>query len=660
MLMFGLTSTSCTPTADTQPSSTTAAPEPGPEPSADPPSPQPSAPSNEPKSGEPGDAIAIDDGFDFACALQRAGTVACWGRNVDGQLGQLHREVVDGAVLVQGLDDAVALALSHSAACVARRSGSVSCWGSAKLGQLGNGSEQDHRGFVEVPGVRDATALFSGSHTYCAITASGPWCWGSPASLHPVQEVRDFAHQYDAAPLPLDGVRALHLGNRHAYAYREDGSAWQWDMKHDPVAVQGIVEANSRYERECLVHGSGEVTCHDDAERVIESLRGARHLFLSSSFIAGILSDGSLAGETLSPASPLRFEDAHDLVALTSGDDDELHGLRSDGRVFVWERNGATMVAREIPLPSPSTLTSAKAAESLPEAPVPSRCKIETKVVQPVDVEPLQPDRSSLCSSVRIHSDSSDCPETGPWFERKSDDSIALVVPLGAGQFGRIPELAWYSDGTEESSLITGLQVRSSNPVEAWLLMSAAEAGCEGEGEDELCGLSSTHDQHIVVTGQADGSFLVTRVTIDMHTDKSQLRTAARVSVSGEMLDVWVCGGHARVARPAAEPSSANPTLPGVSADEAATAAKRCAQGWSSFQAGQLADAKLEIDAALTVLERARDDKGRRSFGACLYNRGRIAEQEGNVADARDLYRRSLAARPNDTVSARLDSLGPE
>jgi hypothetical protein len=63
------------------------------------------------------------------------------------------------------------------------------------------------------------------------------------------------------------------------------------------------------------------------------------------------------------------------------------------------------------------------------------------------------------------------------------------------------------------------------------------------------------------------------------------------------------------------------------------------------------------VDAALTVLEQAQDEKGRQSLGACLYNRGRIAEWEGQFRETRDLYRRSLAVRPNTTVSARLDSL---
>jgi tetratricopeptide (TPR) repeat protein len=174
---------------------------------------------------------------------------------------------------------------------------------------------------------------------------------------------------------------------------------------------------------------------------------------------------------------------------------------------------------------------------------------------------------------------------------------------------------------------------------------------------------------YVVVTALAGGSFLVTRVTIDLSDDRTHRSyPAAFVEVSGDMLHVWACDGDARLPLPggarAPDPSTSDSgssvdgsRLPPVSAEEAAAGGKRCAEGWSRFNAGELAVAKLDVEAALTVLERAVDERGLRSFGACLYNRGRIAEEEGDPEAARSYYRRSLAARPNDTVQARLDSL---
>jgi hypothetical protein len=667
VLVLALTGLACT--SQTEPSSTTAS---GSEP-ADPASADASTtkPEAEASRGQPGDAVVLAEGGAFVCALQRAGTVACWGDNAIGQLGQGHRDSVEGAVLVPGLDDIVAIAASNQAACAVRPSGSVTCWGSGSLGALGNGGDYDLRGFVEVPGVHHAAGLFAGSFAFCAITPSGTWCWGSQAGLQPVMPKVDYS---DAGPwrLTLEDVRALHLGDKRMFAYREDGSVLAWTLLESPVVVPGIVEASSGYGAECLVYASGEVTCsrEDEGDLVLASLRGARQIHRTSTYVAGLLPDGTLVGERLSPEArqPI-FVDAGDLVAISNGEQRDIHGIRRDGRVFVWEGDSySKFVPREIVLPPPSALGSAGTAPSLPEGEIPSWCSIATKVVSPVDVGPLadilgktlgpdEREHEALCRSLGVHSGAADCPAGGPWFVRQSNEEVALVVPLGAGNFGRIPALAQYSEGTEVMSIREDSAIRSSHPVDAWLLMTEGEEGCVDQGEEELCGMSDTFDRHIVITGLADGTFLVMQATIDLRR-RGERGQAARVAISGDTLDVWVCGGRARfsLSSPGA-PSPVAPSLPPASADEAAAAGKRCGEGWSRFQAGRLADGKLEVDAALTVLEQAQDEKGRRSLGACLYNRGRIAEWEGQFRETRDLYRRSLAVRPNATVSARLDSL---
>ena len=69
--------------------------------------------------------------------------------------------------------------------------------------------------------------------------------------------------------------------------------------------------------------------------------------------------------------------------------------------------------------------------------------------------------------------------------------------------------------------------------------------------------------------------------------------------------------------------------------------------------------AHARIDEALAVLSRATDADAVRTHGACLYNRGRVAEAENNPTAARTFYQRSLAVRPNPTVEARLRTLTP-
>lgn len=76
-------------------------------------------------------------GEHHSCAIVAGGTVKCWGRNDQGQLG--NNSVVDSnvSVTVGGLSGAVAITAGafHTCAVV---SGGVRCWGAGASGQLGN------------------------------------------------------------------------------------------------------------------------------------------------------------------------------------------------------------------------------------------------------------------------------------------------------------------------------------------------------------------------------------------------------------------------------------------------------------------------------------------------------------------------------------------
>ncbi|MEM6295001.1 MAG: hypothetical protein AAGA54_27260 [Myxococcota bacterium] len=74
--------------------------------------------------------------------------------------------------------------------------------------------------------------------------------------------------------------------------------------------------------------------------------------------------------------------------------------------------------------------------------------------------------------------------------------------------------------------------------------------------------------------------------------------------------------------------------------------------GWALFLDGQLDDAEHELQAALHVAVKSVRK------GAILYNLGRVEEARRETTRAADRYRQSLAVRPNETVKARLESLG--
>jgi hypothetical protein len=76
-------------------------------------------------------------GVYHACVIDTAGKVGCWGDDRFGQLG--------GAGVVADVEDAIDVAVGEWHTCALERSGRVLCWGRNARGQLGDGTTIDRR-----------------------------------------------------------------------------------------------------------------------------------------------------------------------------------------------------------------------------------------------------------------------------------------------------------------------------------------------------------------------------------------------------------------------------------------------------------------------------------------------------------------------------------
>ena len=74
------------------------------------------------------------------CALRATGQVMCWGRGIEGQLGNGTNTSISIPVLVRGLTDAVSISTGSAFSCAVRATGGVVCWGSNASGGLGIGT----------------------------------------------------------------------------------------------------------------------------------------------------------------------------------------------------------------------------------------------------------------------------------------------------------------------------------------------------------------------------------------------------------------------------------------------------------------------------------------------------------------------------------------
>lgn len=85
---------------------------------------------------------SVSAGFEHSCAALVDGTARCWGRNINGQLGDGTGTQRPTPVQVTDLTGVAAIATGHRHSCALLESGGVRCWGGNDRGQLGNGTQQ--------------------------------------------------------------------------------------------------------------------------------------------------------------------------------------------------------------------------------------------------------------------------------------------------------------------------------------------------------------------------------------------------------------------------------------------------------------------------------------------------------------------------------------
>ncbi len=97
------------------------------------------------------DALQITAGATTACALRADHSVTCWGDNTDGELAQDPGMLASSPqpLAIAGVSDVVQVnSRTDLHICALERDGSVWCWGDNNVGQIGDGTIS---GIVDVP-----------------------------------------------------------------------------------------------------------------------------------------------------------------------------------------------------------------------------------------------------------------------------------------------------------------------------------------------------------------------------------------------------------------------------------------------------------------------------------------------------------------------------
>ena len=125
-------------------------------------------------------ATSLALGAAHSCARLVGGSVRCWGRNVEGQLGNSSTTGSAVPVVVTGLTTASSVAAGDAHSCATTSTGGVNCWGAGFQGQLGNGFFLNVSAPVVASGIAGAVAVTAGSAHSCALLSNGrARCWGT-------------------------------------------------------------------------------------------------------------------------------------------------------------------------------------------------------------------------------------------------------------------------------------------------------------------------------------------------------------------------------------------------------------------------------------------------------------------------------------------------
>ncbi len=172
---------------------------------------------------------SVVSGRSHSCAVLKNSSVACWGDNSQGQLGNGSRISSSVPVPVLNLNGVVSLSAGAYHTCAIKDEGSLYCWGSNDSGQLGIGKKVSKTTPVQIVVALAFKSVSAGTQHTCGILSDDTVaCWGSNA-LGELAGASENPEELSPMILPgLLSVVQISAGQSFTCALQSDQSVSCW------------------------------------------------------------------------------------------------------------------------------------------------------------------------------------------------------------------------------------------------------------------------------------------------------------------------------------------------------------------------------------------------------------------------------------------------
>ncbi len=299
----------------------------------------------------------VTTGMLYSCAINASDELWCWGHNYTYQLGNGNTTQQPAPVKIgEAVWAQVAAGESYSAhTCAVRTDGTLWCWGSDASGKTGTGSGTSVQTPAQVGSADDWASVAAGENHSCALktgdeSGAALYCWGANDYLQ--------LGVADASNIPVQiGVDAdwvqISTGGNHTCGLRAAGELYCWGDNRDGQTGTGLGDT---------VDGPTRVGSSSDWMRVEAgynqtcAVNAARELFCW-----GKNDYGQLGIEGTSPeTTPAKVGSATDWRAVSIGSSAAVGARGVDADLYGWGNNNNGQVGdpeANNPQLTPSLLT---------------------------------------------------------------------------------------------------------------------------------------------------------------------------------------------------------------------------------------------------------------------------------------------------------------